>query len=68
MLRFAREMRCAIVDSSTRNALAISVVVSPPTARSVRAIAEAGVSAGWQHMKSTVNVSSSPDVSCVGSS
>ena len=41
------------------NALAISAVVSPPTARSVRAIAEAGVSAGWQHMNSTVNVSSS---------
>ena len=40
------------------NALAISAVVSPPTARSVRAIAEAGVSAGWQHMNSTVSVSS----------
>ena len=68
MLRFAREIRCAIVASSTRNALAISDVVKPPTARSVRAIAEAGVSAGWQHMKSTVNVSSSPEVASAGSS
>ena len=55
---FARLMRCAIVASGTRNALAISAVVSPPTARSVSAIAEAGVSAGWQHMNSTVSVSS----------
>ena len=55
---FARLMRCAIVASPTRNALAISAVVSPPTARSVRAIAEAGVSAGWQHMKSRISVSS----------
>ena len=59
----AREMRCAIVASSTMNALAISAVVSPPTARSVSAIAEAGVSAGWQHMNSTVNVSSSSGTS-----
>ena len=57
--RLALEMRCAIVRSATRNALAISAVVSPPTARSVRAIAEAGVSAGWQLMKSTTSVSSS---------
>ena len=55
---FARLMRCAIVASSTRNAFAISAVVSPPTARSVSAIAEAGVSAGWQHMNSTTSVSS----------
>ena len=55
---FALEMRCAIVASETRNALAISAVVSPPTARRVSAIAEAGVSAGWQHMNSTVKVSS----------
>ena len=50
------------------NALAISAVVSPPTARSVRAIAEAGVSAGWQHMNSTVNVSSSSGTSRPGGS
>ena len=40
MLRFARLMRCAIVASGTRNAWAISAVVSPPTARSVSAIAD----------------------------
>ena len=39
---FALLMRWAIVASSTRNAFAISAVVSPPTARSVSAIAEAG--------------------------
>ena len=42
MLCFARLIRCAIVASGTRNALAISAVVSPPTARSVSAIADAG--------------------------
>ena len=42
---FARLMRCAIVLSGTRNALAISDVVSPPTARSVSAMADEDVSA-----------------------
>ena len=42
----ARLIRWAIVASGTRNAAAISRVVSPPTARKVRGIAEAGVSAG----------------------
>ena len=41
----ARLMRCAIVASGTRNALAISAVVRPPTARSVSAIADGRVSA-----------------------
>ena len=41
MLCFARLIRCAIVASGTRNAFAISAVVSPPTARSVSAIADA---------------------------
>ena len=58
MLCLARLIRCAIVASGTRNALAISAVVKPPTARSVRAIADDGVSAGWQHMKSRMSVSS----------
>ena len=40
MLCFARLIRCAIVASGTRNALAISAVVRPPTARSVSAIAD----------------------------
>ena len=59
IVRFALEMRCAIVASGTRKALAISAVVSPPTARSVSAIDEAGVSAGWAHMNSRASVSSS---------
>ena len=54
MLALARLIRCAMVASGTRKALAISAVVRPPTARSVSAMAEAGVSAGWQHMKSRV--------------
>ena len=54
----ARLMRCAIVASGTRKALAISAVVSPPTARSVSAIADERVSAGWQHMNSRISVSS----------
>ena len=58
MLCFARLIRCAIVGSGTRKAFAISAVVSPPTARSVSAMAEAGDSAGWQHMNSSTSVSS----------
>jgi hypothetical protein len=54
----ARLIRWAIVASGTKNALAISVVARPPTARRVSAIAEGGVRAGWQHMKSRVRVSS----------
>jgi hypothetical protein len=45
---FARLIRWAIVCSGTRKAAAISAVVSPATARRVRAIAAAGVSAGRQ--------------------
>jgi hypothetical protein len=59
MLCFARLIRCAIVASGTKNALAISAVVRPPTARNVRAIADGRVSAGWQHMKRRTSVSSS---------
>ena len=46
MLCLARLIRCAMVASGTRNALAISAVVKPPTARNVRAIADDGVRAG----------------------
>ena len=45
MVCFARLMRWAMVASGTRKAPAISAVVSPPTARKVRAIAEASLSA-----------------------
>jgi hypothetical protein len=48
---FARTSRCAIVGSDTRNACAISGVVSPPSSRSVRATWAGIASAGWQHVK-----------------
>src|SRR6266851_5310520 len=44
-------MRCATVASASRKALAISVVVNPTTARSVRATRASCDSAGWQHVK-----------------
>ncbi len=65
MLCLARLIRCAIVASGTRNALAISAVVRPPTARSISAIADDDESAGWQHMKSRTSVSSCPAASSV---
>ena len=67
-MRFALEMRCAMVASGTRKALAISAVVSPPTARSVSAIDDAGVSDGWQHMNSNASVSSSSALAGAGGS
>src|SRR5215213_4440020 len=48
---FARTSRCAIVASGTRNARAISVVVSPPRSRSVSATCTSVASAGWQQVK-----------------
>jgi hypothetical protein len=51
-------MRRVMVASGTRNARAISAVDSPPTARRVSAICEAGDSDGWQHMNSSTSVSS----------
>ena len=48
---FARDSRCAIVGSGTRNARAISAVVSPPNNRSVSASCASGASAGWQQVK-----------------
>ncbi len=58
IVRLAREMRWAIVASGTTKARAICAVVRPPTARRVRATAEGGVSAGWQHRNSRTSVSS----------
>ena len=58
ILAFDLLIRWAMVDSRTRKALAISRVVSPPTARSVSGMADAAVSDGWQHMYINVNVSS----------
>ena len=54
----ARLIRRVMVASGTRNARAISAVVSPPTARRVSAICEAGDSDGWQHRNSRMSVSS----------
>ena len=53
-----RLIRCAIVVSGTKSASAISRVLSPPTARSVRATCDAGEGSGWQHQNSNSNVSS----------
>ena len=64
----ALEIRWAMVASPTRKALAISAVVSPPTARRVNAMAEAGVSVGWEHMNSTISVSSCSGTSGDGGS
>ena len=45
MVCLARLIRWAIVASGTKNTLAISAVVKPPTARKVSAIADAVLSA-----------------------
>jgi len=55
----ARTMRLAIAGGDARNARAISSVVSPQTARSVRACRASGWSAGWQHVKMSRSRSSS---------
>ena len=55
----ARTRRWAIVDSGTRKALAISVVVRPPTVRRVSATCACSPSAGWQHRNSSRSWSSS---------
>ncbi len=62
----ARLMRLAMVSSGTRNAVAISAVVRPPTARRVSGIAELGVSTGWQQRNSSASESSSLDDSAAG--
>src|SRR5216684_1567217 len=68
MLCLARLMRWAIVASGTRNAFAISAVVRPPTARSVRASCEGTDREGWQHRKRSVRVSSCAASPSAGSS
>ena len=66
ILRLARTRRCARVGSGTRNARAISGVVSPPSVRSVSATRASSASAGWQHVKisrsrsSVMGMSASP--------
>src|SRR5262245_32829274 len=58
IFRFARTRRCAIAGSATRNACAISVVVRPPTSRSVKATRLSAASAGWQQVKTRASRSS----------
>ena len=50
-VRLARTIRCATVASGTRNARAISGVVSPPSSRSVSATRASVESTGWQQVK-----------------
>ena len=54
----ARTMRCAMVDSGTRNERAICAVVRPATARKVSATCDGLLSDGWQHNSITASVSS----------
>ena len=55
-----------MVASDTRKARATSAVVRPPTARRVSAICDDGDTAGWQHMKSKIRVSSESPVAPCG--
>src|SRR5438552_7781542 len=62
-VRFARTIRCAIVETGTRKARAISSVVSPPRTRRVRATRASYERTGWQAInirpsKTTPNSSS----------
>ena len=58
ILRLARTIRCATVDSGVSVARAICAVVRPQIARSVSASCASGESAGWQHPKSSGSRSS----------
>ena len=51
ILRLARVIRAAIVDSLTRNKRAISLTRRPATRRNVSAALDPAGIAGWQHMK-----------------
>jgi predicted RNA polymerase sigma factor len=53
------ERRAAIVGSGTRNSRAMSWVLTPSTSRSASALAAAGSSAGWVHMRTSRSRSSS---------
>ena len=54
----ARVTRAAMVGSETRNACAISTVVSPHTSRRVSATWASLASAGWQQVKISRSLSS----------
>ncbi len=68
ILRFARVRRWLIVGSGTRNARAISSVVTPPRVRKVSATCDSTDNAGWQHMKISSSRSSGNVVGAIGSS
>jgi hypothetical protein len=51
---FARDRRCFIASSETKNARAICSVVSPPGARSVRPETQRGMAAGEDQLKPLV--------------
>jgi len=57
-VRFARTMRCAIVVSGRRKALAISSVVSPPRSRRVRATRASAERTGWHATRTSRSRSS----------
>ena len=57
-LRCARTSRWPSVVSGSRNARAISPVVSPPTVRSVSATCASSDSAGWQQANSSSSCAS----------
>src|SRR5580704_11563638 len=68
ILPLARTRRWAMVGSGTRNACAISAVVSPPSSRSVSATRAAVPSAGWQQVNMSRSRSSRTGPSSRGSS
>src|SRR5579859_623676 len=68
ILALARTSRWGMVVSGTRNACAISAVVSPPSSRRVSATRAAAPSAGWQQVNISRSRSSRTGPSSSGSS
>jgi hypothetical protein len=67
ILRRALVSRWMIAASETRKARAISAVLSPQTVRRVSATCASVASAGWQQVKMSMRLSSSPASSLAGS-
>jgi hypothetical protein len=67
ILRLALTSRWAMVVSETRNARAISAVVSPVKVLSVRATLASNRSAGWQQVKIRRSLSSCTPLSSFAS-
>src|SRR6266702_6783858 len=68
ILPLARTSRWAMVGSGTRNACAISAVLSPPSSRSVSATWAPCARAGWQQVKISRSLSSLTAAASAGSS